>query len=146
MNAVAQTMTSATTDTFTRSQSKSISAARLWTGRILTGAASLFFLLDGVMKLAKPAFVVQATLQLGYPETSIVGIGAGLVLCTALYLIPRTAVIGAILLTGYLGGAVATHLRVSAPTFNIVFPVLFGMLVWTGLYLRDQRLQKLFQS
>lgn len=146
MNAVAQIMTSATTDTFTRSQSKSISAARLWTGRILTGAASLFFLLDGVMKLAKPAFVVQATLQLGYPESSIVGIGAVLVFCTALYLIPRTAVVGAILLTGYLGGAVATHLRVSAPTFNIVFPVLFGMLVWTGFYLRDQRLQRLFRS
>ena len=79
------------------------------------------------MKLFKPAPVVQATLQLGYPESVIVGIGIALLASTVLYLIPRTALLGAVLLTGYLGGAVATHVRVSGPLFNIIFPVLVAL-------------------
>ena len=119
----------------------SISGKRLWAGRFLSGCAALFLLVDGGMKLFKPPVVVESTLQLGYPESAIVGIGITLLACTILYLIPRTAILGAVLLTGYLGGAVATHVRVRGPWFNIVFPVIFGCLVWGGLYLRDRRLQ-----
>jgi DoxX-like family len=121
-----------------------ISRKQLWTGRVLSGIASAFFLMDGAMKLAKPAAVVQATLQLGYPESTIVGIGIVLLVCTALYLVPRTAPLGAVLLTGYLGGAVAAQVRVSAPLFNILFPAFFGCVVWAGLYLRDGRLRSIF--
>jgi DoxX-like family len=96
------------------------------------------------MKLAKPAPVVQATLQLGYPESTILGIGIVLLICTVLYLIPRTALFGAALLTGYLGGAVASNVRVNTPWFNILFPVFFGCVVWAGLYLRDRRLRSIF--
>jgi hypothetical protein len=122
-------------------ETTSISKKRLWAGRILSGLAALFCLMDGGMKLFKPRVVVESTLQLGYPEAAITGIGLALLACTILYLIPRTAILGAVLLTGYLGGAVATWVRVSGPWFNIVFPVIFGCIVWGGLYLRDQRLR-----
>ena len=115
----------------------------LWAGRIISGLPALFLLLDGIMKLVKPAVVVEATVQLGYPESVIVGIGVVLVACTILYLIPRTAVLGAILLTGYLGGAVATHVRVGGPMFSIIFPVIIGAMLWAGLYLRDERVRAL---
>jgi DoxX-like family len=95
------------------------------------------------MKLLKPPVVVQATLKLGYPESAIVGIGIALLAGTLLYLIPRTAILGAVLLTGYLGGAVATNVRVGAPVFNIVFPMIFSALLWGGLWLRDPRLREL---
>ena len=117
--------------------------ANLWAGYILTGLVSLFLLLDGVMKLFKPAFVVEATTKLGYPESAIFPIGLVLVICTVLYLLPITSVLGAILLTGYLGGAVATHVRVGEESFPIVFPVIMGTLVWGGLFLRDSRLREL---
>jgi hypothetical protein len=123
-----------------------IPGPRLATGRLLSGAATLFFLVDGGMKLFKPPVVVEATLQLGYPESTIVGIGLVLLACTVLYSIPRTAILGAVLLTGYLGGAVATHVRVSGPWFNILFPVVLGAMVWVGLYLRDARLRTLLDS
>jgi hypothetical protein len=122
----------------------SISRRQVWTGRVLSGLVSAFFVMDGVMKLLKPAPVVQATLQLGYPESTIVGIGIVLLVCTVLYLMPRTSALGAILLTGYLGGAVASQLRVGATWFNILFAVVFGCVVWAGLYLRDSRLRSLF--
>src|SRR5262249_11099347 len=99
----------------------SISKTRLRAGRVLSTLAILFMAMDGGMKLFKPPFVVEATLQLGYPESAIVGIGIALLISTILYLIPRTALFGAILLTGYLGGAVASGVRIAAPTFNIVF-------------------------
>ena len=124
-------------------KNRSISKKRVWTGRILSGLAALFLLMDGCMKLVKARVVVETTVQLGYPESAIVGIGIVLLACTILYLIPRTAILGAVLLTGYLGGAVATHVRVRAPLFNILFPVIFGCIVWGGLYLRDRRLQML---
>jgi hypothetical protein len=104
----------------------------LWAGRIMSGFVVLFLLFDGLMKLVKPAFVVEATVRLGYPESTIVGIGIVLLACTALYLFPRTAVLGAILLTGYLGGAVATHVRVGEGLFSVLFPVFFGVLIWGG--------------
>ncbi|HEX9004645.1 MAG TPA: DoxX family protein [Blastocatellia bacterium] len=115
----------------------------LWAGHIVSALSILFLLMDGVMKLVKPAFVVEATVKLGYPESIIFGLGFVLTLSTVLYAIPRTSVFGAILLTGYLGGAVATHVRVGGTLFEILFPVIFGVLVWGGLYLRDNRLRAL---
>jgi hypothetical protein len=115
------------------------------TGWILSGIVGAFFLLDGGAKLFKPVAIVKATVQLGYPESTIVGVGLVLVVSTILYLLPRTAIFGAILLTAYLGGAVATNVRVSAPLFNIVFPVIFGCFAWTGLYFRDGRLKFLLK-
>jgi hypothetical protein len=120
-----------------------VSKGALWGGRIMSWLPALFLLMDGVMKLFKPAIVVDATIKLGYPENGIVPIGIVLTLCTVLYLIPRTAVLGAILLTGYLGGAVATHVRVGESLFSISFPIIFGILLWGGLYLRHNRLRKL---
>ncbi|HEX7330790.1 MAG TPA: DoxX family protein [Pyrinomonadaceae bacterium] len=125
-------------------QNQAVSASnklRLWSGRILSILPALFLLIDGVMKLVKPAVVVDATVKLGYPESTIVGIGGVLVACTILYLIPRTSVLGAILLTGYLGGAVATHVRVGAELFPIIFALIFGVMLWGGLYLRNERLR-----
>jgi hypothetical protein len=124
-------------------QTAPVSKARLWTGRIISALPALFLLADGVMKLFKPAPIVDATLQLGYPESTIIPMGIVLLACTILYLIPRTAVLGAILLTGYLGGAVATHVRVGEGWFSILFPVIFGILLWGGLYLRDGELPRL---
>jgi DoxX-like family len=124
-------------------QTMNISKARLWGGRVLSTLAVLFLVMDGSMKLFRPPFVVQATVQLGYHESAIVGIGITLLVCTALYLIPRTAVFGAILLTGYLGGAVASNIRAGTPVFNTVFPILFALLVWTSLVLRDRRLESI---
>jgi hypothetical protein len=120
-----------------------ISTPRLWTGRVISGLAALFLLVDGVMKLFKPAPVMEATLRLRYPESTIVGIGVILISCTFLYLVPRTSILGAVLLTGYLGGAVATHVRAASGWFEMVFPVLFGALVWGGFLLRDNRLRVL---
>src|SRR5258707_10787196 len=119
------------------------SLRRIWASRILTALSVLFLLMDGGMKLFKPPFVIEATAPLGYPESTIVGIGVTLLVCTVLYLIPRTAVLGAILLTAYLGGAVAAHVRNQDSLFEILFPVIFGMLLWGGLVLRDHHLRSL---
>ncbi len=121
-----------------------VSKQALWGGRILSALPALFLVMDGAAKLVKPAPVVEGTVKLGYSESVIVPLGVVLLVCTALYLIPRTAVLGAILLTGYLGGAVATHTRVGDPLFShILFPVYFGVMLWGGLYLRDPRLRTL---
>jgi len=119
------------------------SGQSVWAGRIMSGLPALFLLVDGAMKLAKPEVVVKSTVELGYPESVIVPLGIALLVSTVLYLIPRTAVLGAILLTGYLGGAVATHVRVSALWFPVCFPVVFGALLWGGLFLRERRLREL---
>ena len=115
----------------------------LWTGRILSALLALFLLWDGAMKLVKPTFVVEATVGLGYLEAVIIPLGVVLVLSTLLYVFPRTAVLGAILLTGYLGGAVASHVRAGGGAFEVLFPVVFGVLLWGGLVLRDERLRSL---
>jgi hypothetical protein len=117
-----------------------VSKKRLWAGRILTAIPVLMLLFSGVMKLAQPAPVLEEFGRLGYAEGAAVGIGILELACTALYLIPRTAVLGAILLTAYLGGATATHVRIDDPFFG---PVIFGVLVWLGLYLREDRLHAL---
>jgi ABC-type transport system involved in cytochrome c biogenesis permease component len=125
-------------------QSAPLSKGRLWTGRIMSALPALFLFIDGVGKLVKPAPVVEGTVQLGYPESVLLGLGIVLLTCTVLYVIPRTAILGAILLTGYLGGAVATHVRVGSPLLShILFPVYVAVLIWGGLYLRDERLRAL---
>ena len=121
----------------------SVSKKALWAARIIGGLPALFLLLDGAMKLFKPAFVVDATVKLGYSESTIIPIGIILLVCTILYLIPATTVLGAILLTGYLGGAVATHVRMGEDVFSMVFPVIFGALIWFALYLCEPRLRAL---
>lgn len=115
----------------------------LWAGRILSWLIALFLLLDGVAKLFKPAPVIEGTVKLGYAESVIIPLGIVLLACTILYLVPRTAVLGAILLTGYLGGAVATHVRAADGAVGVIFAVTLGVLLWLGLYLRDQRLRAL---
>ena len=120
-----------------------MSKKTLWAGRILSALPALFLLVDAIMKLVKPAPVVKATVALGYPESVILPLGIVLLICTVLYLIPRTSVLGAILLTGYLGGAVATHVRIGSGAFPLVFPLILGTLLWGGLYLRDERLRSL---
>jgi len=118
-----------------------VSKSAQWAGYLLSVLPSLFLLLDAVMKLFKPSFVVEATTKLGYQESVIVPLGIVLLVCTVLYLVPLTSVLGAILLTGYLGGAVATHVRMSEGAFPILFPVIIGGLIWGGLYLRDPRIR-----
>jgi hypothetical protein len=115
----------------------------VWTGRVISALCALFLLVDGAAKLFKPAPVLEACAELGIPESAVVGIGVLLLACTVVYAIPATSVLGAILLTGYLGGAVATHVRVSGPAFPVVFATLFGVLVWLGLFLREPRLHAL---
>ncbi|HKV60677.1 MAG TPA: DoxX family protein [Candidatus Acidoferrum sp.] len=117
------------------------SKTKLWAGRILTALPAVLLLFSGVMKLMKPAPVVQGFAHFGYPESLIIGIGILEVACTIVYLIPRTAMLGAILVTGYLGGATATNVRVGDPSSYIT--VILGVLVWAGLYLRDDRLAAL---
>jgi len=122
-----------------------VSKWMLWSGWIMSALPALFLLMDGVMKLIIPAIVVETTVQLGYPESVIFGLGVVLLTCTALYVVPATSVLGAILLTGYLGGAVATHVRVEDGLFPISFPVILGALLWGGLLLRDARLRALLR-
>jgi len=122
-------------------QTAPVSKKKLWAGRIISALPVLLLLLSGVMKLMKPAPVVQGFAQFGYPESLILKIGILEIFCTVVYMIPRTSVLGAILMTGYLGGATATNVRVGDPSSFIA--VLVGVLVWAGLYLRDDRLRAL---
>src|SRR6266536_570340 len=124
-------------------QTAPVSRKMIWVGRIFSALPALFLLLDGIMKLVKPAPVVEATVRLGYSESVLLGLGTVLIACTILYLIPRTSILGSILLTGYLGGAVATHVRVGEGLFPVAFPIILGVLIWLGLYLRDDRLRSL---
>lgn len=115
-----------------------------WAGYILSGLPALFLIMDAVGKLFKPDVVIKGTVELGYPESVIVPLGILLLVCTIVYLIPQTAVLGAILLTGYLGGTVATHVRIGNPIFtHTLFGVYLGIMLWLGLYFRDSRLREL---
>lgn len=120
-------------------------AGMLWAGRILTALPALLLTFSGVMKLMQPPEVVEGFVKFGYQQSALTPIGIVELLCTAIYLIPKTSILGAILLTGYLGGAVATHVRVSDAWFG---PFGVGVLVWAGLFLREQRVRDLipFQS
>ena len=115
---------------------------RIWVGRVLSAVAVLFMLFSGIIKLTRIDPVVQSFNQLGYPLGLAVTIGLLELACVAVYVIPRTSLLGAILLTGYLGGAVATHVRVGDPLFtHVLFPTYIGTLIWAGLYLRHDRLR-----
>ena len=120
---------------------QAVSSKAVWIGRVLTGLIVIFMIFDAGVKLLKLPAAVEGTVRLGYPAEQIVTLGVVVLVCVALYAIPRTAVLGAILLTGYLGGATATQARVNSGLF--VLPVLFGMVVWAGLYFRDARLRAL---
>jgi len=126
-----------------QSESQPVSKGALWAGRVISGLVGFFMLFDAVRKLVKPSFVVEGTVGLGFSEAVILPLGVVLLVSTILYLVPRTAVLGAILLTGYLGGAVATHVRAGHGWFEMLFPVIFGALVWGGLVLRDRHLRAL---
>ena len=116
---------------------------KLWTGRILSALAVIFLAFDGSIKLMRLPVVLKATAQLGFPPSSIVLTGVMLLVCTLVYVIPRTSVVGAVLLTGYLGGAVAAQMRVGNPRFETVFPIIVGSVVWAGIFVRDRRVQAL---
>lgn len=121
-----------------------ISKTSLWAGRIISGLVVAFLVFDGVTKVLKVAPVMEASARIGFPANLIVVTGTILLVCTAIYVIPRTSILGAILLTGYLGGAVVTNLRAGTPLFSeSLFPVYFGILVWAGIYLRDASLRAL---
>jgi hypothetical protein len=121
-----------------------VSGGRLWTGRVIAGLIALFMAFDAAMKFAKPKPVAVAFVRTGWPLELSATLGAILATCLVLYVIPRTAILGAILLTGYLGGAVATNLRLENPLFsNTLFPVYFGILLWFALWLRDPQLGEL---
>jgi len=116
-----------------------VSRKRLWTGRLLSTLAVLFLLFDSVIKLTNIAPVVESFTRLGIPVDLAPWIGTLELVCLAVYLVPRTAIPGAILLTGFLGGAVLTHVRIGAPLFShVLFPVYIGALIWGGLFLRDR--------
>ena len=123
-----------------------VPAASVWAGRTMSGLAIVFFTFDGVAKLIQPQVVIDATRQIGWPAdaTTLVVLGAILLACAAIYAFPKTATLGAILLTGYLGGAVAAHARLGDPLFtHILFGVYLGLFVWGGLWLRDARIRAL---
>ena len=117
---------------------------QLWTGWVLTTLAVLFLLFDAAGKLMMPSFVVEAMNRLGFPVVLGVTLGVILTVSTIIFAIPRTTVLGAVMLTGYLGGAVAIQMRAGSPHFETIFPVIFGFLIWAAIYLRDSRLRAVF--
>ena len=117
-----------------------IAPTLLWTGRIISGVVVLFMVFDGVTKMMSVPQVLEATVKLGIPTDIVTRIGMLLLVCTAVYAVPQTAVLGAILLTAYLGGATAIQVRAGAGAFPVVFAVACGMLAWVGLILREPRL------
>ena len=119
------------------------SRLQLLAGRALSGFVALFLLFDGVVKLVPPQAVIDISRQLGYSSDTIFGIGLLLIACLVVYLIPQTATLGALLLTAYLGGAVATHVRVGSPLFSILFPTVVAAMIWGGLLLRKPSLRVL---
>nr|WP_246740010.1 DoxX family protein [Bradyrhizobium aeschynomenes] len=123
-----------------------VSRAELWSGRILSGLVTLFLLFDGAIKLIPLDVVTQTMDQMGYGSSDGMARALGLLtlLCTALYALPATSLLGAILLTGYLGGAIASHVRIGSPLFShVLFGLYLGLMVWGGLWLRDRRLRAL---
>jgi DoxX-like protein len=116
-----------------------VSKKRLWTGRTLGGLAIAFMAFDAVIKLLQLAPAVEGTVQLGYPASALFGIGLVEIICVLAYAVPRTSLIGAVLLTGYLGGAIATHVRIGSPLLtHVLFPTYVACLVWGALALRGR--------
>jgi hypothetical protein len=118
-----------------------------WTGRVLSTIVALLLGFDALMKLLQIPPVMKASVQLGYPAHAIFGIGVVLAICVVAYVIPRTSLLGAILLTGYLGGAIATHVRVDDPLWtHTLFPIYVAAVIWAGLVLRDVRVRGFLKS
>lgn len=113
----------------------------VWAGRVISALAVLFMIFDGVIKLIGIDPVVQSFELIGYSPDLAFGIGVLALVCVAAHVIPRTSWLGAILLTGYLGSAIASHVRVGSELFSLVFPIMIGAMLWGGLWLRDQRLR-----
>ena len=124
-------------------QPPAISKGRVWTGRILTILVVLFLLFDAGIKFTHSPQMLQICAQLGLPVHLLPVIGVILLVCTVLYVIPQTVLLGALFLTGYLGGAVAIQMRAGKPVFDTIFAVMFAMLVWAAIFLRDDRLRVL---
>jgi hypothetical protein len=124
----------------TTNPNRRASLAALITGWILSGGPALMLLVVGVMCLRRPPFAVEGLKHQGYPERVVVPLAIVQIACAVIFLIPRTAVLGALLLTAYMGGATATHVRIGEPWY---FPVIFAILVWIGLLLREPRLRTL---
>jgi hypothetical protein len=121
-----------------------VSSAALWTGRAISAVVVLFLIFDAAIKLVPMQIVTDTMGELGYPPTVGIARGIGIItlVCTVLYAWPRTAVLGAILMTGLLGGAIATHLRIGSPVFtHLLFGLYLGLFAWGGLYLRDPRVR-----
>jgi hypothetical protein len=128
-------------------QPTALSKASVWTGRVISTLVVLFLVFDGVTKVLKVAPVLEASARLGLPINITVDVGIVLLICTAVYVIPQTSILGAVLLTGYLGGAVAIQIRAGSPLFSeALFPVYFAMFMWVGLFLRDERLRVLIAT
>lgn len=124
-------------------QAVSASTKTVWAGYIISTLAVLFLIFDGVIKVLQLAPAMEATHQLGYAENLVLWIGLIELVCLVIYVIPQTSMLGAILLTGYLGGAIATQVRAGSSLFSLIFPVIIGVMIWGGLWLRDNRLHTL---
>jgi hypothetical protein len=120
-----------------------VSKNSFWAGHIISALAILFLIFDGAIKVIQHPEAGGGTVQLGYPAELVLGIGLVELVCLAVYIIPQSSILGAILLTGYLGGAVATQVRAGTGLFSLVFPVIVGAMIWGGLWLRDNRLRTL---
>jgi hypothetical protein len=120
-----------------------VSKTSLFAGHILGALLVLFLLFDSITKIIRERHVIEAFIKTGYPVALAPVIGEILLVCIIVYIIPRTSILGAILLTGYLGGATETNLRAGRSTFEVLLPVIFGVLVWAALYLRDRRLRSI---
>lgn len=127
----------------TQTVTNSTSKVSLWAGRIMGALAILFLIFDGVVKVMQMPQAVEPTMKFGYAASMLLTLGVIELACLVLYIIPRTAVFGAILMTGYLGGAIATQMRMGAEPFSIVFPIIIGALIWGALFLRDSQLRTL---
>ncbi len=124
---------------------RTISKGRLWTARIMSGIVILFMLMDSIMKFIKPPSIIEGTVSLGFAEHDILTLGFLGLLSTLLYAYPKTSVLGAVLLTAYWGGAIATHVRLDNPLFShILFPVYLAILAWGGIWLINEQLRNLF--
>jgi hypothetical protein len=123
-----------------------VSRGRLWTSFILQGLVILMFLLGSVNNILQTEMAVNAAVEMGYPEASVLYLGIVLLLSTILFALPKTNFIGAVLLTAWLGGAVATHVINNDPLTLTLFPAVFGIIVWLSLWLRDPKLQKAVSS
>lgn len=127
--------------------SPAASARARWAGRVLSGLGVLFLVFDAAVKVLELPLAAEATTRLGYTASAVFGIGILEIVLLVIYLVPRTALVGAVLWTGYLGGAIATHVRVASPLFShTLFPIYIAALLWAGLWLRDRRLRALVAS